>query len=227
MNRVPSVLLAAVLVFLVLLAPAGPAAAAADVDKREVKLSYPQVYGLGAVGEKITKTLGDEIDRYLATVNGDVNRDAKEGFRLRKVQVDVAHNVTYNAGDLLSVTITEWAYTGGAHPMSYKRSFTFDTRTGDRLALADLFRPGTDYCARLNAVIAAQIDGRKIPIFSFTPFAGVKDNQEYYLTADSLVVYYQLYEYTPYVFGFLEFPIPYAQLADLLKPGLLPPAGER
>lgn len=226
MSRIPTALLAVFLGAAVLLAPAALSAAPADVDKREVKLSYPQVYGLGAVGEQITRTLGDEIDRYIATINGNVNRDAKEGFRLRKVQADVSHNVTFNAGDLLSVTIKEWAYTGGAHPMTYLRAFTFDTRTGDRLALADLFRAGTDYRVRLNAIMADQIAERKIPIFTFTPFAGVKDNQEFYLTADGLVVYYQLYAYTPYVFGFLEFPIPYSQIADLLNPGLLPSADE-
>lgn len=224
MSRIPAVLLAVLFGAAVFLAPAALAAAPADIDKREVKLSYPQIYGLGSVGEQITRTLGDEIDGYLATINGKVNKDATEGFRLRKVQVDVSHSVTYNAGDLLSVTIKEWAYTGGAHPMSYLRAFTFDTRTGDRLALADIFRPDADYRARLNAAMGAQIAERKIPVFSFTPFAGVKDNQEFYLTADGLVVYYQLYAYTPYVFGFLEFPIPYAQLADLLKPGLIPPA---
>lgn len=226
MSRIPTALVAVILGVAVLLAPAGLAAAPADVDKREVTLSYPQVYGLGAVGEKITRTLSDEIDGYLATINGNVNRDAQKGFRLRKVQVGVSHDVTFNADNLLSVTIREWAYTGGAHPMSYLRAYTFDTRTGDRLALADLFRPDADYRARLNAIMDAQIAERKIPIFTFTPFAGVKDNQEFYLTADGLVVYFQLYDYTPYVFGFLEFPIPYGQVADLLKPGLPPPVEE-
>lgn len=221
MSRIPTAL-AAVFFAAVLLAPAALAAAPADVGQREVKLSYPQVYGLGPAGEKITQTLTAEIDGYLAKLAGSVSSDAKDGFRLRKVQIDVSHTVTFNTDKLLSVTIREWAYTGGAHPMSFLRAFTFDPATGDRLTLADLFTGGADYRARLDAIMAAQIAERQIPIFTFTPFAGVRDDQEFYLTADGLVVYYQLYEYTPYVFGFLEFPIPYGQIADLLKPSVAP-----
>jgi hypothetical protein len=222
MARIPSVLLAVLMCFTLLAAPV--AAAPADVDNRDVKVSYPQVYGLGAAGEKITLALTGEIDRYLAKVAADVNKFAKDGLRLRKIQVIVGHTVTYNGNNLLGIAIDEWAYTGGAHPMSYKRAFTFDTRTGDALPLAGLFKGGADWRARLNSLMAEQIAARQIPVFDATPFAGVKDNQEFYLTAGTLVVYYQLYEYTPYVFGFLEFPIPYAQIADLLKPGLVTPA---
>ncbi len=224
MTRIPAVFLAVLLCLILLSAPA--AAVPADVDSRDVKVAYPQVYGLGAAGEKINQALGGEIDRYLAKNAADVNKFANDGLRLRKVEVAVSHAVSYNDNNLLSVVINEWAYTGGAHPMSYKRAFTFDTRTGDALRLADLFRDGAGYRARLNSLLTEQIAARQIPIFDFSPFAGVKDNQEFYLTADGLVVYYQLYEYTPYAFGFLEFPIPYAQLADLLKPGLATPAKE-
>ncbi len=224
MARISAVFLAVFLSFVLLAAPI--AAAPADVDSRDVKVAYPQVYGLGAAGEKINLTLTGEIDRYLAKIAGDVNKFAKDGLRPRKVQSAVSSTVTYNDDSLLSIVLDEWAYTGGAHPMSYKRAFTFDTRTGDALRLADLFRVDADYRARLNSLMAEQIAARQIPIFNFTPFAGVNDSQEFYLTADGLVVYYQLYEYTPYVFGFLEFPIPYAQIADLLKPGLVTPVKE-
>lgn len=53
-------------------------------------------------------------------------------------------------------------------------------------------------------------------------FTGVRDEQEFYLTADSVVVFYQRAEFTPYSYGFLEFPIPYADIAAILKPEFLP-----
>ncbi|MPN33586.1 hypothetical protein SDC9_181075 [bioreactor metagenome] len=56
-------------------------------------------------------------------------------------------------------------------------------------------------------------------IIFIAPYHGLKDSgQEFYLTTKELVVFYQLYEYTPYVYGFLKFSIPYEQIADLLEP---------
>lgn len=197
---------------------AGSAAAApADINSREVKLSYPQVYSLGEAGQKINQFLFAEIDGFFAKTNAEFNKSSRQDLPPRKLAITVDHTVTFNESPLLSLTVNEWFFSGGAHPMSYLRAYTFDTRTGERLTLADLFRADADYRSRLDEIMAAQIAERKIAIFSFTPFAGVKDNQEFYLTKEGLVVYYQLYEYTPYAAGFLRFPIPYAAVADLLK----------
>lgn len=203
-----------------LIAPA--LAAPADMSSREVKLSYPQVYGLGEAGEKINQILFDEIDTFFYKLNDQFNKSRRQDLPPRKLMITVDHGVTFNQSPLLSITVNEWFFSGGAHPMSYLRAFTFDTRTGERLRLADLFKDDADYRTRLNDIMAAQIAERKIPLFSFRSFGGVKDDQEFFLSGnDGLVVYYQLYEYTPYVAGFLKFPVSYGEVADILKPDVL------
>jgi hypothetical protein len=202
---------------------AGPALAApADISSLEAQLSYPQVYGLGEAGQTINRTLAAEIDAFAAKLNESINSSPLKRIpTTSKMQVNVSHGVDFNESPLLSVTITEWFYTGGAHPMRYLRAFTFDTRTGERLQLADLFKGDADYRAKLNEIMNAQIAARKISVFPFTPFKGIRDDQEFFLSPEGLVVYYQLYEYTPYVAGFLKFPIPYDAVADILTPEFL------
>lgn len=187
------------------------AAAPATVTTRSVDIDYPRVEGLGPATDLINQTLTREIDNF-AEIFAKPEYSGKVGYKIELS--DDKH---------LSITISEMQYAyRAAHPMTYLRAFTFDSTTGAVLSLADLFRPDSDYRAILNQAMISQIAKREIPIFSFTPFTGLKDNQEFYLTADSLVVYYQLYQYTPYAFGFLKFPIPYKDLAGILKPEFLP-----
>lgn len=210
-------LIASLLVLFLLAVPA--LAAPVATSPLEVKLSYPQAHDLGEAGQKINSSLAAEINAFVLRVTESLHTSPLPNFPpLKKMQIIVDHTFTLNQAPLLGVTLTEMMYTGGAHPMTYLRAFTFDTRTGEALSFGDLFRKDADYRTRLNEIMAAQITERKIPIFSFRPFGGVKDDQEFYLTPEGLVVYYQLYEYTPYVAGFLKFPVPYATVADLLKP---------
>lgn len=171
----------------------------------EVTLYYPEVEGLGPAGQKINRTLAGEIDAFARSVakpdhSGQVNYT---------VQLD--HN------QLLSITISEMYYVRrAAHPMTMLRGFTFNTATGDPLKLSDLFPPDCDFRGKLNQIMARQLAERQIPLLR--KFDGIRENQEFYLTPDSLVIYYQLYEYTPYAWGFLKFSIPYGELSGILKP---------
>ena len=184
--------------------------ASVAVTPREVSLSYPCFDNIGAAGMRITSTIAAEIDSF-----------AKK-FRLPEYSGKVDYVVEFNKVPVISVTVQEMYYQyHAAHPMSYLRAFTFDTKTGEALRLTDLFRQDADYRGRLNEILTAQIVARDIHLLKDKEFAGVKDDQEFYLAPDALVVYYQRYEYTAYAQGFFKFFIPYSDIAGLLKPELL------
>lgn len=47
-------------------------------------------------------------------------------------------------------------------------------------------------------------------------YKGVTPDQEFYLTPEELVIYYQVYEYNPYVYGLFKIPIKYNDIRSLL-----------
>lgn len=49
-------------------------------------------------------------------------------------------------------------------------------------------------------------------------FKGIEDGQEFYLTSDGLVIYYQPYVYTPYAYGPLKLYFNYSDLDHLIIP---------
>jgi hypothetical protein len=187
--------------------------AVAVVNSREetrgtISLIYPEMEGTSPQANNINYTIQQAITKF----TDEQNKPDRSG--------QVGYKIEFNKNHVLSVKLKESFYAHrAAHPMSFQRSLTFNTKTGEVLELADLFLPDADYKARLNQLAIEQITQRKV--FLLKPYNGLTPDQEFYLTDDSLVLYYQLYEYTAYVYGFLEIAIPYDQLAGFIRPEIL------
>ncbi len=104
--------------------------------------------------------------------------------------------------------------------MTIVYSLTMDTATGENYQLHQLFVPGNAYMDIINAEIERQIKVRDIPLLD--GFKGIAPNQDYYVSDQVLVIYFQLYELSPYVAGFPYFPIPLYMLTNVIpEDGLL------
>lgn len=123
-----------------------------------------------------------------------------------------------NERDILSLNLGNYGYPPkAAHGMTYIKSLTFDTRTGHAYQLPELFKPGSDYVRRLSDIIKNQIAQRGIQLLN--EFEKIRPDQDYYIADKALVIYFQLYEITPYVFGFPMFPISVFDLQDIARDG--------
>ncbi|MFD0587079.1 DUF3298 and DUF4163 domain-containing protein [Paenibacillus sp. GCM10027627] len=120
-----------------------------------------------------------------------------------------------NEKDVLSLSLYNYAYTGGAHGMTLQQSLTFKASTGQAYALKDLFKPGSDYVARISRIVSEQIKQRGIE--TLEPFKAISPEQSFYIADRSLVVYFQLYELAAYVYGFLYFPISVYDLQNIIR----------
>ncbi|WP_127531546.1 DUF3298 and DUF4163 domain-containing protein [Paenibacillus kobensis] len=120
-----------------------------------------------------------------------------------------------NEKGVLSLSLYNYAYTGGAHGMTLQKSLTFNADTGRSYTLAQLFKPGTDYVKRLSDIVAKQIAARQIE--TLEPFKSIRPDQDFYIADRSLVIYFQLYELTAYVYGFAYFPISVYDLQDIIN----------
>ncbi|MHA6484053.1 DUF3298 and DUF4163 domain-containing protein [Paenibacillus sp. strain BS8-2] len=122
--------------------------------------------------------------------------------------------VKTNEKDVFSVSLFNYAFTGGAHGMTLQRSLTFRASTGHTYELEQLFKPGSDYVGRISEIVAAGIKARDIE--PLEPFKTISPDQSFYVADRSLVIYFQLYELAAYVYGFLYFPISVYALADII-----------
>ncbi len=119
--------------------------------------------------------------------------------------------------DVLSTTFYVYSYMeGAAHPNLTLVSTNINMRTGEEYSLDQLFAADYDYKQDLFEKGKKQIE--ELGIHLLDDFKGIEDEQEFYMTDDGLVIYYQIYVYTPYAYGPLELFFNYSELEHLIIP---------
>jgi hypothetical protein len=177
------------------------------VKEPRLDLYYPVVHGLKSIA--VQRRINYAIQNLVKKMLSD------QGYYSNpRTQVTASYEVKTNERGVLSLSLNNYAFAGGAHGMTIIKSLTFDVSTGRIYSLADLFKPGSDYQRVLSAIIEKQIKEREIPVIN--EFTGIKPDQDYYIADKVLVVYFQLYDLTPYAYGFPEFPITVYQVEDIV-----------
>ncbi|MBZ4645343.1 MAG: hypothetical protein PWR27_2037 [Petroclostridium sp.] len=173
------------------------------IRRRGLDISYPQIAGLkdSEIQDKINGLIVDQVQQLVY----DQIRNASE--------IKGGYKVKLNQKGILSLVLEQYSYaTGAAHGTTQMKSVTVDLETAKVYELKDLFDPNSNYIERINRTIKKEIREKNIPLL--VDFQGIKDNQRFYLTEKDIVLYYQLYEYTPYAYGIPEFNISFASISD-------------
>lgn len=187
------------------------------VDIRTLKISsgldktvfYPQVANMQ--NEELQWSINQAIvDRTQELINqqvGEMPTMVEEMIGL--------YEIKNNQREVLSLSLSNYTYHyHAAHGMTYIKSLTFDLKKGKKCSLKDLFKPDSDYIQRLSAIIKEQIAARDIQ--TLDDFTSIAPDQDFYIADKCLVIYFQLYDITPYVFGFPMFPISVYEIQDII-----------
>lgn len=175
--------------------------------KKEV--IYPQVVNLRnqRLERYINQNIVQQTQKLIDTQVGDMPSTVAEMLGTFEIK--------NNQRDVLSVSLSNYTYhEHAAHGMTYIKSLTFDLQKETLVPFKDLFKPGSDYIKRLTALIHEQIKKRNI--FLLGDFTSIKPDQDFYIADKTLVIYFQLYDITPYAFGFPMFPISVYELMDII-----------
>lgn len=131
-------------------------------------------------------------------------------------QVLGTYEIMLNQNGILSILFSLYTYINkAAHGFTAYSSITVNVETGKVYSFNDLFNPKLYYVGFLNEIAKQYIKENNILLIN--DYKGIIPNQQYYLTPDALVLYYQVYEYTPYYKGLFKIKIPYKQIINLLK----------
>lgn len=156
---------------------------------------------------RINMAITDQVDSMMRAY-GD--------YEKQKMEMLGWYELKNNQRGILSLTIGNYTYVyPSAHGMTVIKGMTFDTARGNSYELKDLFKPGADYVKVLSDIVARQIKERQIELLG--EFNGIKPDQDFYIADKSLVLFFQLYEITPYYMGLQYFPISVYQLQDIIK----------
>lgn len=136
-------------------------------------------------------------------------------------EIDIKGDTLYSDPNFLTVGLETYAYTGGAHPNTYRTLLSFDRHTGQPLHLSDLI---TDTTALLSIVEQAFREKQGMrPGQSLEDEGYFLQDGQFFLPEnvapgrDGLIFYYNPYEIAAYALGPIEVVVPYTKLKAVLN----------
>lgn len=188
-----------------------------DHEALEVNILFPLVQDVKdkQVEEKINQIIREDILNFknqLQTESEEYLQSARnEEWEIRKYVAFVDYIIHYQKDDLLSLSITYYSYTAGAHGYTLERAYNYNLVNGEEILLKDILKEKKDYIDIINQEIKRQIELNPQEYFSeFSVFQSISEEQPFYLIEDGMVVYFDLYEIAPYSSGIRYFEIPYS-----------------
>ncbi len=168
---------------------------------------YPMVYGIR--NSEVQRKINDEIYSLMLDVASELRRPDLVTY------ITGSYELKANERDFLSLILVQLGDFGGAHPMTIIKALNIDVSTGKVYQLEDLFKPNSDYIEKITKIVKEQIKERGIMLIN--EFESISPHQDYYIVDNNLIIFFQLYDITPYVAGFPYFPIPVYELEDIIK----------
>ncbi len=140
--------------------------------------------------------------------------------------------VLRNDGEVLSVLLSDYSYTGGAHGSALSRAYCFDVATGELLTLESISLDPTAFAVYLADTMLQMIaDDAQLQERIYIEPEGldaavsalVRDGS-WYFDYDGLMIFSDDYELSSHAAGPIGFRIPYDGAAAYLQPRYIPAA---
>lgn len=195
-----------------------------------VSVVIPKAEGNSEVSKNINQVIAQTIGKALVVGDTDPaswplethidNFDtAYENFKAEfpksalvwEAQID--GEVLFQSPEVISIALTIYTNTGGAHGITSVRLLNFDAITGELVPNEKLISKPAAFEALVKAKLEKEVVERNIDVFdpkSFTMPQNIGFNNR------GLILLYNQYEIAPYASGIIDFEIPYKEAEDLL-----------
>jgi len=175
-----------------------------------INVEYPQISKLG--DEALQTWINSQLYAKAFELRETIGMNMEES----KASYFSRYDVTLEKRDILSIRFAQtYSGPGGTRPVYRITAITLNIKSGSEYELRDVFKSEADYRSVLNGLISRKMDssGKKL----LKEFKGIGRDQGFYLTEDSLAVFYQPGEYTSHSEGPLSVLINYSDISDILK----------
>jgi hypothetical protein len=166
-----------------------------DENKVQTINNYQVISGLKdkLVEEKINKELKEVANNLFIQLESEFS-SSKKTNSIKYKQKRMNSFISYSFNNVIFVefyTSVDAIVQGFDYGPTYKNVFYgYDLNTGERIILADLFKPGFDYKAKLNNFICQYLIENNYDDYEaqrmIKPFQGIRENQSYSFGIDGL-----------------------------------------
>ncbi len=184
------------------------------IESPLVQIHYPRVEGLP--DPEVQEMINLEIEGLVQDLLTNPD-NLHPAYEPDNTQITIVYAVEVNRNSILSLRFEVYSMPEmAANGFTKVKSLTVNLEDGQIYTFADLFIPGSGYVGAINEIIKQEFAAQDIPVIN--EFESIDEDQEFYLTDNALVIYFQLFVYTPHYVGIPEFPIPYYMVEEYVDP---------
>lgn len=189
----------------------------------KIDLRYPRFGGTNADFTAINRSFAESAARAAreTTPTADAGLDREQEW-----QAEQDYALFRPDPDVITVALTFWAFTGGAHGYGSTSCTLVDLRTGKTVAPDGVFAPGSPWLREVVAMVGADLKKQFVENPGFEDALQptkltktVNTSSHFCWHADKLQIYFNQYEVGPYSAGPYTVDIPYGRLKPLLRAG--------
>lgn len=172
---------------------------------------YPEVVSKDPLALQMNSDIMDRIqtalDYNLDFSNEDYQNMINSDYEWRPYYFNTSYVVHANTEEYVSIGLTFYQYTGGAHGLVTTSYFNYNLKEESPLTLDALFEPDFDYTTYINDIIYRAIDDLGGESAGYV-FEGITEDQKFYIEGNWLILTFDPYDIAPYAVGSPEFKIP-------------------
>ncbi len=187
---------------------------------------YPK---LQAALEKLSKENLNSMNDMMIEWNTDLQEEYKIGKEngIYQNEAPFAYELRYSGlradSTVFSCYGTEYVYLGGAHPVTYYKTATIDTKSGKRLSLSDVLKTTDGFAELLATETIKQLDDReaifdKKELVKNIQYMMDHNDLQFGLTEDGMQVFFGNYEIGPYAMGTAVVNLPQSKYFSIFQP---------
>ncbi|NHM31538.1 WG repeat-containing protein [Neobacillus terrae] len=170
---------------------------------------YPQLEGIES--EKVQHSVNERLKELSGLKQISQNEQLESNY-------SGDFEVTFYQKKLVVIEVNGYDYHfGAAHGMPVKKYAHVNLDTGEFFQLRDLFKKDSSYIKTLNGIIEDQIKNDEKYSYVFQGrFKGIRPAQPFFISEDTLNIYFDPYEIAPYAAGFPTFQIPFEEIDSII-----------
>lgn len=187
---------------------------------------YPK---LQAALEKLSEENLNSMNDMMIEWNTDLQEEYKIGKEngIYQNEAPFAYELRYSGlradSTVFSCYGTEYVYLGGAHPVTYYKTATIDTKSGKRLSLSDVLKTTDGFAELLATETIKQLDDReaifdKKELVKNIQYMMDHNDLQFGLTEDGMQVFFGNYEIGPYAMGTAVVNLPQSKYFSIFQP---------
>ena len=196
-----------------------------ETSEYKINVVYPELRNLGDSSreEAANRVLKAKVDQSIAALK-DASREAAEFSPKVKSEIQIDYEVVNANPWVASIKLRESTYVeGAAHPIGIFWPFNYNFKDNKEIALADLFKPGSNYLEVLSDIASEDLKNQLKEYYTEEVLeVGTAPQSEnfstFFLAKDKLVIVFNVYSVAPYAAGSQTVEIPYDELSAFINP---------